>query len=425
MKILHLATFEREGGACIASNRIHKGLLSLDVNSRLGVLYRSTDGAGCTLIGGKISRRLRQGAEFIDKLRLQRCNRPAELMLFSIMSLPSLMYRSAVDQSQDITHLHWVAFNFLPMYAQARLRTPLVFTMHDAWAFTGGCHCLIDCEGYQGQCGRCPELGSTREKDISRKVWSLKRSVYVKHRPVFVAPSRLHAAKAQKSTLLEGCKVEYIPNPVDTDIFRPIAKETARDLLGLPIQARIILFGALSATSDYVKGYDLLCSALQRLAVENIDNIICVVFGAEGHGRDHNIPFPIHFLGRLHDEVVLALAYAAADVFVCPSRAESFSNTTLESLACGTPVVGFKVGGIPDMVEHKANGFIAAEQDTEELAQGLAWVLQDEVRYRALAQRAREKVLTGFSQKVVAAQYLALYEEVLGDKNATARQRHA
>lgn len=417
MNILHLATFERAGGACIASNRIHKGLLGINVNSTLGVLYRNTDEEGCEEIGGRTGRYLARGAEYLDKIRLKRCARCDTAMLFSAMSFPSIMHHGVAKYAPDITHLHWVSGNFFPMRAQAKLRTPVVFTMHDAWAFTGGCHCLLNCEAYQSQCGCCPELGSTKEKDLSRRVWNLKRRVYAKLNPVFVAPSRLHAAKAQRSSLLQGYRVEYIPNPVDSTVFRPVAKEIARDLLGLPAQEFIILFGALNATSDRVKGYDLLCRALQHLASENIKNVSCVVFGANDRGQGRDIPFPVRFLGNLHDEITLTLAYSAADVFVCPSRVESFSNTTLESLACGTPVVGFRVGGIPDMVEHMKNGFIAKEQDAGELAQGLAWVLQDEVRRRALGRRAREVAVDRFDQAVVAAQYLALYQGVLDNKN--------
>ena len=204
-----------------------------------------------------------------------------------------------------------------------------------------------------------------------------------------------------------------LPNPIDAAVFRPVPRRLARQLLGLAPETRYILFGACSAVADKRKGYDLLAAALNALPSASRENTCCLVFGASHGESSPPLPLPTRFLGVLHDEIALALAYSAADVFVCPSREESFSNTTLESLACGTPVAAFAVGGIPDMVEHQVSGMLAAPHDPHELAECIAYILARDDRRRRMGEAAREKVARQYDMPVVAKKYMALYEELL------------
>jgi glycosyltransferase involved in cell wall biosynthesis len=230
-------------------------------------------------------------------------------------------------------------------------------------------------------------------------------------RPTMVSPSRAFAKLAAGSGLLQDCRVEHIPNCIDTKIFRPLDKAQARELLGLPRDGHILLFGAVDGSGDRRKGFDLLCRALSIVFASGRKDILPVVFGTSG--SDTGLPLPMHFLGRLHDNLTLALAYSAADVFVCPSRQDNLPNTVLESLACGTPAAAFSIGGIPDMIEHGLNGCLAAPEDTTDLATGIASLLRDADLRRRMGQTSKEKVEWEFSSPVIARRHIALYEEIL------------
>jgi glycosyltransferase involved in cell wall biosynthesis len=269
------------------------------------------------------------------------------------------------------------------------------------------------------RCGRCPELGSRRERDLSRLRWLLQRRAMEQIRPIMIAPSRAFASIAAGSGLLQGCRMEHIPNAIDTNMFRPLEKAQARNLLGLPRDGHILLFGAMDASGDHRKGFDLLCQTLNTLLASGQHDIVPVVFGASSF--DAGLPLPMRFLGRLHDTLTLTLAYAAADLFVCPSRQDNLPNTVLESLACGTPVAAFSVGGIPDMVEHGLSGCLAAPENATELAAGIAALLRDADLRLRMGQAGREKVEREFSSSVVARRHIALYEEILEKHRAQTR----
>jgi glycosyltransferase involved in cell wall biosynthesis/GT2 family glycosyltransferase len=423
MNVLHVNTFDRKGGAAIAAHRLHTALRTVGVNSHMGVLYKVTDDPSCFFLTTRFNRLLSRFSLKLDSYPLSFYRRSPQSISFSPMLMPSNTHRLVWNQQPTITHLHWLCFGFFPIFSVGRLKGPVVWTTHDSWPFTGGCHFSGECNRFEENCGKCPELNSNREMDLSRLGWLLKRNAYTRNCPVFVSPSSQFANMARKSSLLREARVEFIPNPVDTESFQPIPKDMARHVLNLPQHGRIILFGAPSATSDPRKGYDLLREALHSLPWANHEDITCVIFGASVGPQGSDLPFPVRFLGHLTDETSLALAYAAADVFVCPSREESFSNTTVEALACGTPVVAFPVGGIPDMVVHKVNGFLAQPFDIKSLAHGIAWILEDPQRHVHLQEAGRKKVVHEFSLAQVSRQYMNLYLELL-DKSSIERTRY-
>jgi glycosyltransferase involved in cell wall biosynthesis len=414
MRILHCNTHERSGGAAIAANRLHRGLLTAGVESSLAVAVASGETLRVAMLGGELTRRfLRPASAYGEKILVETFySRPAHPVPATFALLPSWQHRRINALAKDILHLHWVGGRFLEPWALAGLQGPVVWTMHDTWPFTGGCHYQsTGCERYVARCGSCPELGSNREWDISRLHWLLKRRAIERIRPVMISPSLAYVARAAKSGLLQSCRVEHIPNCIDTEIFRPLDKAQAREFLGLPQDGHILLFGAMKAADDHNKGFDLLRQALNILLAGGQEHFYPVVFGASGF--DDHLPLPMHFLGHLHDNLTLALAYSAADVFVCPSRQENFPNTILESLACGTPVAAFSVGGIPDMVEHGRNGYLAKPEDTADLAAGIALLMRDADLRQRMGQIGREKVEREFSFPVIARRHIALYEEIL------------
>jgi len=327
--------------------------------------------------------------------------------------------------------LHWVAGGMLrpadiPKLAGKR-RRPIVWTLRDMWPFTGGCHYAGECQAYQTVCGQCPALGSTKARDLAYQGWRNKqsalRNISLTNISLTIVPlSHWLADCARQSSLFAHQSIQVIPNAVDTAVYRPIDQAIARDLLNLPKAKKLILFGALSPTADRRKGFRYLREALHQLASHpNHAHFEVVIFGADKPTKDPDMGLPATFLGRLHDDTTLALAYAAADVMVMPSIQDNFAKTTIEAMACGTPVVGFNSTGFKDCVVHKHNGYAATSFDAADLAKGIAWVLSEGVgdaavdcnRQERLSQNARQTVEAKFSVTHQAKQYKRLYQQLI------------
>jgi glycosyltransferase involved in cell wall biosynthesis len=283
------------------------------------------------------------------------------------------------------------------------------------WAFTGGCHYSGDCEGYTKSCGSCPQLQSKTNWDLSRWVWQRKRKAWNNLNLTIVTPSKWLAECAKASSLFQGLRIEVIPNGVDIQKYKPINQAQARDILGLPIDKNLILFVSASAISDSRKGFQFLQPALQQLRhnLQLKDQTELVIVGSSPPIDPPNLGFKAHYLGRLNDDISLALLYAAADVFVAPSLEDNLPNTVIESLACGTPCVSFKIGGMPDMIDHRQNGYLAQPFEIKDLANGIAWVLMDSERHKALREQSRKRVEKEFSTKQQVEQYVGLYRQLI------------
>ena len=314
----------------------------------------------------------------------------------------------------DLVHLNWVGGGYFPIAAFRNIDRPMVWTLHDSWGYTGGCHSNGGCEKFVDACGACPQLGSTTDHDLSRRTWNSKRRNWAEVPFILVTPSRWLAAEAARSSLFAGRRIEVIPNGLDLDVFKPIDKLLARRLLNLPEHGPFILFGAVNSTSDKNKGYDFLRQALLQLADEPVlEKATLLVFGASEPKTPDPVGFPVRLVGRLHDDVALAGGYSAADVLVVPSRQEAFGQTATEAMACGTPVVAFGATGLLDIVDHMETGYLARPYDAADLARGIAWILQDDDRRARLASNGRQKCEQRFDIALVASQYLALFESLL------------
>lgn len=411
MQVLMLNTFDDVAGADRAARRLLRGVRGLGVDTRLLVHFMVGDDSSDLLCRNEPWRRqLRRLKLYLGTLPV-RCypNRPVNN--FTPAMLPDRLAAEVAELAPEIVHLHWLGAGCCRIETLAAFNRPLLWTLHDAWPFTGGCHVPGTCEKYRERCGACPVLGSAREEDLSRRVWLRKERSWRNLRLTLVAPSRWLADCARASSLFRDRRVEVIPHGLDTAVFRPQAKRAARERLGLPQERPIVMFGAVNALTDPNKGWQLLLPALRILAA-SAPNALAVVFGADAPAAVPDTGLPLAFLGRLRNDADLVAAYSAADVFVAPSLQESFCQTALESLACGTPVAAFAATGLPDVVEHRNCGYLAQPYDSEELAHGIAWLLEDATRHAALADRARRKVEAEFSQETVAARYVALYREI-------------
>lgn len=410
MKIVIVNTLDIEGGAARAAYRLHRALLAEGVDSRMLVQSKTSD--DYTVIGpaSKIQKGLGKIRPILDAVPLWRYKNRTQT-LFSPAWVP---FSNTVDQinalEPDVVHLHWVAGGMIRIEELVRIKAPIVWTLHDNWAFTGGCHIMWDCEKYKAACGACPRLGSNIEKDLSRKTFKRKRKAFSKIEDVtIVGLSNWLVGCAKESALLSNRNVVFLPNPMDTQAFFPIDKKVARGILNLPKEKKLILFGAMSSVSDINKGYKELSLALEKLKTPDAE---LIVFGASQSQKSETFSQKAHYLGRLHDDISLRVLYSAADVMIVPSRQEAFGQTASESMACGTPVVAFGATGLLDIIDHKVNGYLAEAYNVEDIAKGVDWILQTD-DYPILSMAARQKVIDYFDYKIVAPEYIKLYRTVL------------
>lgn len=334
--------------------------------------------------------------------------------LFSPALWPATTERAIRAFAPDIVNLHWVAGGMLPFESLPRLGRPLVWTFHDCWAFTGGCHYPGHCSGYESRCGACPQLRSSSALDLSRLGIVRRERAYRHLEWRVVTPSRWLADVAATSPLLRGVRLETIANSVDLERFRPLDRRQARAWLGLPTEGRLLLFGAVNPTDDPRKGFQHLDRALSELPCLLPGRLPMVaIFGGERRAPTQMHGCETHHLGRLADEATLALAYNAADALVVPSLEENLPNTIVESLACGTPVVAFAAGGIPEMIDPGRTGLLAPTGDAAALAGALAELCRGALDPDATARNCREAALERYAPERQAERYRALFESML------------
>ncbi|MGF1498597.1 MAG: glycosyltransferase family 4 protein [Elainellaceae cyanobacterium] len=407
MKPLILSTTDIEGGAARAAYRLHQGFKQIGMPSQM--LVRGRFSRDRSVIAEK-SLLTKLGPQ-MSGLALRRY--PKRNRMISAQWFPDAIARRVAQINPDVVNMHWVCNGYLRIETLAQLKKPLVWTLQDMWPMTGGCHYSEDCDRYQKSCGQCPQLGSDREADLSRQIWQRKQKAWQDVDLTIVTPSQWMADCVKASSLLGDRRVEVIPFCLDTQTYRPLNPQFARDALGLPQDKQIVLFGALAATADRRKGFHLLVPALQALAQsEWSDRVELAVFGASAPDTPIDLGFRAHYLGSFQDDLSLALIYSAADVMIVPSLQESFGQTVSEALACGTPVVAFNSTGPKDIVDHQINGYLAQPYDVQDLSQGIAWVLKDSIRLLRLSAQAREKAERSFPLDLQARQYLKLFEEL-------------
>ncbi|MGF1505953.1 MAG: glycosyltransferase family 4 protein [Anaerolineae bacterium] len=404
MRVLMLSTYDRLGGAAIAARRLHDGLRAAGVDSLMLVHEKTDPDASVISAYSRLNT--------VERFRLSQSIRRHGAALgryperttadWSINRWENGL-RTAIESLQpDILHLHWVGNGYMPLQTLSRIRVPVVWTLHDMWAFTGGCHYTDGCEQYTDSCGCCPQLASDTVRDLSRSGWMLRQRHLPVERLTVASPSRWLADCARKSSLLAKAVIDVIPNGLSLDRFRPFDRSLARSVFGLPHDTPIILFGAVNSTSTPRKGYVYLKQMLLDLPA----GVHTVVFGTFD-GLD--LPSSTTSVGVLRDEHTMALLYAAADVFVAPSTQDNLPNTVMEALACGTPVVAFRIGGMPDLITHGQTGYLAQPFDTTDLAAGVTACLENP----SWGQAGRRDAEARYGIDHAARRYLELYRSLL------------
>jgi glycosyltransferase involved in cell wall biosynthesis len=413
MKVVLLGNDDLKWGAGRAAYRLHQGLRNLDVDSHLLVQTKLSEDETVIAPTTAIAKTLAKVRPTLNSFPLKFYSQ-FDQGVYSLQWIPDRLVNQVEQFSPHIINLHDITLGYIQIETLAKFKQPLVWTLHDMWAFTGGCHYSNGCDRYQESCGACPQLNSQRDWDLSRWIWQRKTKNWHKLNLTIVTLSQWMTDCVKKSSLLQDFPVEMIANGLDLERFKPIDKSLAKKILGLPQEKQIILFGAMNATSDRRKGFQELYPALKNLNQKKWqDRIQLIVFGASQPQNPPKFGFPTQYLGKLHDDVTLSLVYSAADVFVTPSKEDNLPNTVLESLACGTPCVAFKIGGMPDLIEHQKNGYLAQPFDTTDLARGIQWVLEDSSRSAQLGDRARKKAETEFNQIIQSQRYLSLFNKIL------------
>ncbi|MBW4472826.1 MAG: glycosyltransferase family 4 protein [Stenomitos rutilans HA7619-LM2] len=413
MNVLLLNANDIHGGAARAAYRLHQGLTRLDVTTQMLVQVKSSGDATVVAPHTRLGKNAAKLRPLLDplpsKLYLQR-----EQTAFSTQWVPDSIAPKIEQLAPDLVNLHWVCDGFLQIETLATLKRPIVWTLHDMWAFTGGCHYSQECDRYMASCGSCPELHSHQTYDLSRWIWTRKARAWKDLNLTIVTPSHWLAKCASTSSLLQEVPVEVIPYGIDLEQYKPIERSLARHILNLPQDKQLILFTAARATTDRRKGFHLLREALEHFKQSDwAKKTELLVVGASQSTDSIALGLPTRYLGRLIDDVALALTYAAADVFVAPSMQDNLPNTVMEAIACGTPCVAFNIGGMPDLIEHQRNGYLAQPFHTEELAHGIAWILADPERHHQLAEAARQKAEQEFALKTQASRYVTLFHQLL------------
>lgn len=406
MKVVIVNFSETKGGAAKAAKRLHLALLKNNVNSIYLTQFKETNDN--TVIGNtsKLSI-IKAKLKVIQEGLAIKKHKTKHITPFSASFSGSKNIVDKINKlNPDIVHLHWINAGMLSTNQISKIKAPIVWSLHDMWAFTGGCHYTEECDKYKFECGNCLVLNSDMELDISRKVYLQKQKLYAQKNITIVGLSKWMANSAKDSSLLKNQNIVNLPNPIDTDLYIPIDKYLAREKLNLPLNKKIILFGAMGATSDPRKGYVHLEKALNLL---DNDNIELAIFGT--NEKVTHPKYKVNTLGFITNDSQLNLVYNSADVMIVPSIQENLSNAILESLSAGTPVVGFEIGGNSDMIDHKKNGYLARPFEAEDLADGINFIINQ--TNDSLSNNARNKVETAFQQNIVAKQYLNLYNEIL------------
>ena len=420
MKILHLTLSDSDGGAARAAYRIHKGLCSENIDSRMLVLYKKTNDN--TVFEayetyGKFSKLKRYNivSKFVNKIN--------KLHLKLIWSkypnrgeVPFFLFgKSQVEDSvqkieSDILHLHWIN-SFVNFNEKQLKEKPVVWTLHDCNPFTGLCHSLVDCEKHKTKCGSCPILKSNDSKDISATNFLKKQKRYNRLNLHIVCPSNWMAEKVRESVLLTNFELSIIHHGLNISVFSPIEKQIAKEALKFNKNKKVVLYGAINAKVNKLKGYHFLHKALIELRVKySKDDVQIVIFGEADGGTIAD--FETTYLGHISDDRFLSVIYSSADVMVVPSIQEAFGLTASESLACGTPVTAFATSGLLDIVDHKKNGYLAKPFESDDLANGISWCLENN-NDGQLSINGRNKVLNNFTIDIMTEKYLSLYKSIL------------
>ena len=419
MRVLIVNTSERIGGAAIAAGRLMDALKNNGIKAKMLVREKQTDRlsvTGLKMSGWRVWQFIWERILIWKETRFRKHN----LFAVDIANTGTDITAIPEFQEADIIHLHWINQGMLSLNDIRKILQsgkPVVWTMHDMWPCTGICHHARECDKYHQECHHCPYIykGGSK-KDLSNQVFKKKKELYQLAPITFITCSQWLKGRAGQSALLNGHTIVDIPNPINTSLFKPQNTVAARNRMGLPTDKKLILFGSVKVT-DKRKGIDYFiesCKLLAEKHPELKEELGVVVYGKNSEQLKPLIPFQVFPLDFISSDKDLVNVYNAVDLYVTPSLEENLPTTIMEAMACGVPCVGFNVGGIPEMIDHLHNGYVAEYKSAEDLANGVIWTL-NESEYRTLSEEACRKAVSNYSESTVAKKYIDVYNKITGN----------
>ena len=418
MRVLIINTTERQGGPAIAAYRLTEALKNNGIKAKMLVRSKSTEQLTTVVAERSLATRLsmlweRMAVAWHTHFRRNRVYRiDLGRAGGDITELPEF-------HQADVVHLHWVNDGMLSLSSIEKIIAsgkPIVWTLHDMWPFTGVCHYAHDCDRYTTHCHDCPQISSRKQRDMAFRTFEHKVQLLQGTHLRFVACSRWLGNMASNSRLLQGHKISCIPNPINTNLFRPRSKKLARQALGLPDDKRLVLFSS-HMLSDERKGFHYLGEAIARLTTQRPEwreQLGLVIVGKDMNAAMYEgLPIKVYPMGYIADEKKMIDVYNAVDLYAVPSLQDNLPNTVVEAMACGVPCIGFNVGGIPEMIDHLHNGYVAEYKNVGDLADGISWLLT-EGEYEVLSREAARKAVNTYGENSVAMKYIGIYNRVTG-----------
>lgn len=420
MRVLIVNTSENTGGAAVAANRLKEALNNNGIKAKMLVRDKESD----DITVAQLNKSWHQKWDFLwerfviyMRLHFKRDN----LFLIDIANAGTDITKTREFKEADVIHLSWINQGMLSLKGIRKIlesHKPVVWTMHDLWPASSICHYARNCHNFEKQCGNCPLLpGNGSSNDLSARIWKKKSKILERNSILFVTCSKWLADKAKKSGLLSGQKIISIPNPIDSRVFTKENRAEARLYVGLPEDKKLILFVSQRVT-DKRKGMDYFITAINKMVEEHPemkDNCGIAILGGKAEELADKLPLPSYPLGYVSEEKKIASIYNSVNLFVLPSLEDNLPNTIMEAMACGVPCVGFNTGGIPEMIDHLKNGYVAEYKSSDDLAKGIRWVLS-EADHQSLSNEAMKKVNQCYSQYAVAMKYIEAYNQAMALK---------
>ncbi|WP_318490923.1 glycosyltransferase [Photobacterium leiognathi] len=403
MKVVHIVGGVLSGGAARGAYWLHRELLNAGVDSILLIndIDNNNDPSVVNLKKVKMNKcssvRLKLEQLFIRVLYKVNA-------MFSLSVIPSFIHINSIIKDADVINLHWVNDGVISLYDIYKMDKPLIWTIRDMWPITGGCHYSLGCKKYTNACGECPILNSKNEKDLSTVMLNIKGKLVRRKKIVGVGISSWTTKEAMKSTIFRDNKVVTIPNFIDVNVFLNRRKNEARYKFNIPKEDKVILFGSQNP-KDFYKGFDLLLDIIKNIGSE----FTIVSFGKKVFEKLDNNKLNVIELGFINDDEQLSYIYSLADVFIAPSRCETFGKTIAEAMSCNIPAVAFNYSGPKDIITHKVNGYLAEPYDIFDFCHGIKWVLDES----NILSEPRDHIKSNFSAANVTNKYIELYNEML------------
>lgn len=411
IKVVHIGTEISNSSAPL---RIHKAVKGVGVDSKIVTLKSSVSRDDIYEVKRHfLYRCLNKIISYKENYLLGKF-KEKENVPFSFGQMGISITKNKMIQQADILHLHWINGQFLSykeINKLANMGKTIVWTFHDSWPMTGGCHVRYGCDRFMQACGCCPELHSTKQNDITNRIMRKKHKYFAGENMVIVCPSKWMCKNVKCSSVFSKCRIKKIGNPLDLRTFCNHKQQVMDDKIR-------ILFGASGALELEYKGYKYFVEALNYIKEKHSDianRIVIQIFGTQNSSFEGLEGFKSEALGYIQTEEEMAKVYGQADIYVFPSIDDNLPGTVMESLACETPVVAFETGGVPEMVQHKENGYVAQYKNAIDLAEGILWVIGNN-QGNSLGTLGRKFIEKNFEMQCIGQKYYELYKDELEKK---------